>query len=277
LRTAIITAHSEEQLRSRAYAMGVDLFLGKPATPREIASLLDCIESLLNRQESSLFRGVENKKVAEMIQVEALSKSSSTLRVRRDGSEGMIWLDRGEIVDASFEGLEGEAAFQRILGMNSGAFEIMAAEGHRPRRIQRPAAALIEEYGECTRLNSPGAMVVSDGERPQANSKLSKLTGAREVEFALLAPMEPNGPVEQLGIDRSEAIVKWLRKTAGTFENLAKEGDWGPLQQIEAIGSQRHFHAVVNDDYILAAAMSPSLTREQALENMQQIIERWAS
>ena len=43
LRTAVLTCLLDEQFRARAYAMGIDLFLEKPNSSKEITFLLDCI------------------------------------------------------------------------------------------------------------------------------------------------------------------------------------------------------------------------------------------
>src|SRR6266480_8027221 len=49
LRTVALTAVPDEQFRSRAYALGVDLFWHKPTTEQEIKMFLECLESLLGR------------------------------------------------------------------------------------------------------------------------------------------------------------------------------------------------------------------------------------
>src|SRR2546421_11628755 len=60
LRTAVMTSVVDAQFRTRAYAMGIDLFLEKPNTSQGITIFLDCIESLLGRDELSGFRGVQH-------------------------------------------------------------------------------------------------------------------------------------------------------------------------------------------------------------------------
>src|SRR5437588_11710706 len=47
LRTVALTAGTDEQFRSRVYALGVDLFWHKPASEQETAMFLECLESLL--------------------------------------------------------------------------------------------------------------------------------------------------------------------------------------------------------------------------------------
>src|SRR5882757_4354540 len=62
LRTVALTSVADEQFRSRAYALGVDLFWYKPATEQEIKMFLECLESLLGRESDDGFRGVQSKR-----------------------------------------------------------------------------------------------------------------------------------------------------------------------------------------------------------------------
>src|SRR6478736_7045882 len=59
LRTVVVTAISDEEFRSRAYALGVDLFWLKPDTGENMEMFLQCIESLLGKDnEGGGFRGI---------------------------------------------------------------------------------------------------------------------------------------------------------------------------------------------------------------------------
>jgi CheY-like chemotaxis protein len=83
LRIVVMTAVVDEQFRSLAYAMGIDLFWEKPRTTQEIAMFRDCVESLLGRQEEGGFRGVQSKSLVDLIQLECLSHSSSVLKITK--------------------------------------------------------------------------------------------------------------------------------------------------------------------------------------------------
>ena len=76
LRTVALTSHSDEQFRTRAYALGVDLFWHKPATEQEIQLFLECLESLLGRETDAEtgFRGVQSKSLVDIIQLECISQ-----------------------------------------------------------------------------------------------------------------------------------------------------------------------------------------------------------
>ena len=146
LRTVAMTAELDEQYRSRAYALGVDLFWHKPATEQETKMFLECIESLLGRETGGGFRGVQSKSLMDIIQLECISQSSSVLRITNGPLTGKIWIQAGELVDAEADDLRGEAAFHKILSWKAGNFEMLPAEPepapHHLQVLQRPAARI---------------------------------------------------------------------------------------------------------------------------------------
>src|SRR6185436_7933171 len=128
LRTVVLTSVSDEQFRARVYALGVDLFWRKPSTEQEIKMFLECLESLLGREDDGGFRGIQSKSLVDIIQLECLSQSSSVLRITNGPLIGRIWIQDGELVDAQAGDLSGEAAFVRILSWRAGTFETLPAE-----------------------------------------------------------------------------------------------------------------------------------------------------
>src|SRR6185437_993666 len=128
LRTVVMTGVANEEFRSRAYSLGVDLFWLKPDTQQNMEMFLQCIESLLGRDEEGGFRGVQSKSLMDLIQMECLSQSSTVLRITRGSLTGRIWIASGELIDAETEGVRGENAFKRILEWKSGTFENLPTE-----------------------------------------------------------------------------------------------------------------------------------------------------
>src|SRR6185503_7010242 len=149
LRTVVMTGASDEEFRSRAYALGVDLFWLKPDTQQNMEMFLECLESLLGRDADSGFRGVQSKSLIDIIQMECLSQSSTVMRITRGSLTGKIWIQAGELIDAETEGARGEAAFRRILEWKSGTFENLPPEPDRERTIHKPVNALLLETAQA--------------------------------------------------------------------------------------------------------------------------------
>src|SRR5881392_336722 len=145
LRTVALTSVPDEQFRSRAYALGVDLFWHKPTSEQEIKMFLECLESLLGRETESGFRGVQSKSLVDIIQLECISQSSSVLRITNGSLTGKIWIQDGELIDAEAGELTGEPAFHKILSWRTGMFETLAPDASRPRTISKSYNALLLE------------------------------------------------------------------------------------------------------------------------------------
>src|ERR1035438_3899843 len=128
LRTVVLTGMMDEQFRSRAYALGVDLFWIKPGTEQETKIFLECLESLLGSETETGFRGVQSKSLVDIIQLECISQSSSVLRITNGPLSGKIWIQDGEIIDAEADDLRNEAAFHKILSWKAGNFEMLPVE-----------------------------------------------------------------------------------------------------------------------------------------------------
>src|SRR4051812_28617521 len=107
LRTVVITGVQDEEFRSRAYALGVDLFWLKPDTQQNMQMFLECLEALLGREQDAGFRGVQSKSLMDILQMESLSQTSGVLRITRGSLTGKIWLFNGELIDAETDGARG--------------------------------------------------------------------------------------------------------------------------------------------------------------------------
>ena len=55
LRTVVLTGVADDQMRGRAYAMGIDLYLEKPKSEKEMKFFTDCLESLIDSENSGGF------------------------------------------------------------------------------------------------------------------------------------------------------------------------------------------------------------------------------
>src|SRR3984957_15178409 len=148
LRTVVLSGLEDEEFRSRAYALGVDLFWLKTEMQRNSKLFNECLESLLGRNNGDHdtgFRGIQSKSLMDIIQMECLSRSSTVLRITRGPLVAKLWIQDGELIDAETEGGRGEAAFQRLLAWKAGTFENLPPEPERERTIQKSVNALLLE------------------------------------------------------------------------------------------------------------------------------------
>ncbi len=58
------------------------------------------MDSLLQRESSGGFRGVQSKSLMDIIQLECLSQSSNVLRITNGVLEARVWIQGGLVIDA---------------------------------------------------------------------------------------------------------------------------------------------------------------------------------
>ncbi|MCB2145723.1 MAG: response regulator [Deltaproteobacteria bacterium] len=88
---------------------------------------------------------LKNIQLNDLIQMCCLSASSICMRVTKDERIGTIFIVDGEIVHAACEDIEGEEAFYRILGWQTGSFESIEVSTVPQRTIQNNYHYLIME------------------------------------------------------------------------------------------------------------------------------------
>jgi CheY-like chemotaxis protein len=278
LRTVVLTSVLDEEFRARAYAIGVDLFWFKPANEQEIRQFLECLESLLTREVQSGFRGVQNKSLVDIIQLECLSQNSLVLRITNGPLSGKIWINHGDVTDATAEDLGGEIAFKGILSWKTGSFESLPGEPERPQTIHKSYNALLLETVQAIDESqaSPAGPPAAPAERADALPLvlLSRLDG---VEFALAANTDPNGHFDARGLENPQVVAKWARQTLQRFSALADRLRAGQLEQIECLGLQRHAGLAAHGQTLLCMGWHADLSAEDVRERTRKALIQWAS
>lgn len=284
LRTVVITGMQDEEFRSRAYALGVDLFWLKPDTEQNMQMFLQCIESLLGKDIELGFRGVQSKGLMDLIQMECLSQASTVLRITRGPLTGRLWILSGELIDAEAEGVRGEAAFRRILSWKSGTFENLPAEPGRERSIDKPVNALLLEAAQAideTAMPTEGSSAEQAEQVEQANHRstvwrLGALTRAG-AQFVVSLPEKGEGEPEGLGTEATSELVQWMRQANQAGQILGQRLQAGPLAQVEGAGLD---HRVVllsqaNKSFLVGW---PADTKAAGLtEKSKQLVASWDS
>jgi len=278
LRTVVLTAVADEQFRSRVYALGVDLFWQKPATKHEIQLFLECIESLLGRASEPGFRGVQNKSLVDLVQLECISQNSVALRITNGPLTGKIWITNGDPIDAETDGLRAEEAFQKILSWKAGSFETLPAEPARPRTIFKSYNALLLETAQAID-ESRGAIHDMTGEAatPAPVSALNALAQVDGVEFVLSTKSgdEDKTRFEARGLENPDRIAGWSRHTVERFRALGEQLQSGPLEQIEGLGPQRHVALSPRGDTQFCVGWRHSLELEEIRDRMRKVLALW--
>jgi CheY-like chemotaxis protein len=278
LRTVVLSGLEDEEFRSRAYALGVDLFWLKTDMQRNSKMFMDCLESLLGRDTDGGFRGIQSKSLMDIIQMECLSRSSSVLRITRGPLVAKLWLQAGELIDAEAEGARGEVAFRRILAWKSGTFENLPAEPSRERTITKPINALLLESAQAMDeiANPSNETQLVDASHRQTVWKLSLLT--REgAEFVIAVPPEGQGEPEALGTQSSDQLANWTRHAAETARQLGEKIEAGPLLHVTGHNLEKQLLVLPRGDRSFLIGWPTIAAASQLLEKSKKLVASWDS
>lgn len=287
MRTAVMTSMIDPQFRTRAYAMGLDLYLEKPSTTQATQLFLDCIEALLGQESHAGFRGMQSKSLVDIIQLECLSQSSAVLRISNGFREGRIWFQNGEVIDAMTEDLDGESAFRLILSWKTGNFELLPAEPTHPRAIFISYQGLLLESAQALDENRaaiedgtadfqfPETVAIESLPLPTP-SKVEEMGRQPGVEFVMaIAPLD-QAP-QCWAVENPQSLAIWTRQTLEVFSNLGEEMRVGQSCQILALGVQRHVAMSGGPSAKLCVGFERSMTATQIRETMNELSTKWDS
>jgi CheY-like chemotaxis protein len=277
LRIVVMTSVIDEQYRSRAYAMGVELFWQKPASKEETRMFQDCIESLLGQDAQGGFRGMQSKSLVDIIQLECLSRSSAVLRITHGNMEGRIWVFNGDVVDAAAPHLTGESAFKEILSWRSGNFELLPAEPEHPRTIINSYQGLLLDTAQALDEAQGQQAAGESGPPDAAVYGLAGLARFEGVEFVLSIPADAKAAPESWGLENAGPMATWSKQTLQRWRDLGEKLKAGDLTQIHGLGLQRHVALTSRDQATLCVGFRRMLSAEQVLATMKNIYAKWTS
>jgi DNA-binding NarL/FixJ family response regulator len=279
-RTVVLSGLEDEEYRSRAYSLGVDLFWLKSEMQRNSKLFNECVESLLgqsDRDGDTGFRGLQSKSLMDIIQMECLSRTSSVLRITRGPLVARLWIQDGELTDAECEGARGEAAFFRLLAWKTGTFENLPAEPARERTIQKPVNALLLESAQTI---DESAQPATEPDSVESNFhrktmwKLAQLT--REgAEFVVAVPLQKGEP-EGLGTQNVAAFAKWTLRTAEIVRRLGERLEAGPLSHVATQSQERQTVLLATGDRAFLVGW-PADAAENLLEKSRKLVASWDS
>lgn len=125
LKKAALTSLATEEKRAACLANGAELFIEKPRSPDGLKSVFAMLEELVTWRPQTGFQGMLRRvNLQDVIQMECLGRNSSILEINDRKASGRIYIEDGRIIHAAAGGMTGEAAFQKLLSLAAGAFQI---------------------------------------------------------------------------------------------------------------------------------------------------------
>jgi hypothetical protein len=211
-----------------------------------------------------------------------LSRRSSLIHISRDGLNGNIWIQNGDIVDAATANLTGEEAFQEILSWKGGNFEILPADPGRARAIHVPLQGLLPDSAQATaKSKEPPARAEPDAERPTPGGAPAGLAALGRIEgagFLLAIPPDDQSPVDCWNLENSGNVAAWARDTLRRLSQLGDALQAGEVAGALGLGLQEQWALGVREQKgLLCAGFQPGLSAAQVEQTMKNILDKWAS
>lgn len=276
LRTVVMTGVEDEEFRTRAYALGVDLFWLKPDTQQNMQMFLECLESLLGRDSEGGFRGIQSKSLMDILQMECLSQSSTVFRITRGSQVGKIWILNGDLIDAETDGARGEAAFRRILEWKSGSFETLPSEPERERTITKSVNALLLEVAQAIDEVSSANEAGADAEHRKTVWRISALT--REgAEWVIAAPADKNAASEGWGTQSAKELGTWTRYAGEAMKRLGERLGAGALSYIQSQNFEHKIVLLSDKSKTYLVSWPPTADASRIFEQSKKLISSWDS
>jgi CheY-like chemotaxis protein len=137
LKKAALTGLATEERRSACLANGAELFIEKPRSAEGLKSIFVMLDELVTWKPHAGFQGMLRRVgLQDVIQMECLGRNSSILEIQDRQMHGRIYIEDGKIIHAVAGDLTGEAAFQKLLSLEGGAFQLQPFEAPPARTIE---------------------------------------------------------------------------------------------------------------------------------------------
>lgn len=219
LKIVVMSGTATEATRVASLAAGADLFLEKPVSPEGLKAIFQDFCELLGwavpPPKPEALRSVG---INDLIQMECQAVNSSVLEIFREHSLGRIYIEEGQIIHAVCGEFSGETAFQKLLGLTGGTFELRDFELPPERTLNRTWEYLL---AEAVRQREESDRRVRDG---------GTVAGTAAV-FT-----EPAGSAAELLIcaGTGEVLYQWQCTDAAARLNLLQN----IVQRAEALASE---------------------------------------
>ncbi len=151
IRFVIMSKHRSVSERVHSIKLGVDEYLTVPFDIREVLVRFEIIlnevgnvEPAAGKQAKGFSGKLIDMNAVELLQTLDISKKSGSLRLFHGEEEGLILMQRGEIVEASLGDLSAREALLRMITWEDGTFEFDIHEINRPSKFKDSTSNIIK-------------------------------------------------------------------------------------------------------------------------------------
>lgn len=121
----VLTGDATEQHRATCLSSGAEFFLEKPRDEGGWHSVYATLHELTRFQQEEGFHGILRRVgLQDVLQMECLARNSSLLKISAGSVQGLVYVKDGQIIHAQCGNQTGEEAFNYLLGLSGGEFDV---------------------------------------------------------------------------------------------------------------------------------------------------------
>src|SRR6266545_6242196 len=121
----VLTGLATDAYRASCLSNGAELFLEKPVNREGWENLFTALDELVRCQPEEGFQGVLRRVgLQDVLQMECLARGSSVLDISTAETHGSVFVKDGQIIHAQIGELAGEEAFNHLLSLSGGQFNL---------------------------------------------------------------------------------------------------------------------------------------------------------
>jgi CheY-like chemotaxis protein len=165
----VLTGDATEHHRAASLSSGAELFLEKPRDDGGWRSVYATLHELTRFQPEEGFRGVLRRVgLQDVLQMECLARSSTVLQVHAGNVHGTVYVKDGQIIHAVCGSRTGEDAFNYLMGLAGGEFDVQTFTEPQARSIEGSWEFLLMEAARKRdeEAQSGASVIHSDSDLP---------------------------------------------------------------------------------------------------------------
>ncbi len=121
----VLTGDATEQHRATCLSSGAEFFLEKPRDEGGWHTVYATLHELTRFQQEEGFHGILRRVgLQDVLQMECLARNSSLLKISAGSVQGSVYVKDGQIIHAQCGHRAGEDAFNYLLGLSGGEFDV---------------------------------------------------------------------------------------------------------------------------------------------------------
>ena len=233
LKMAAITGHATGERRSACLASGAELFIEKPRSAEGLKSIFIMLDELVTWKQQTGFQGMLRRVgLQDVIQMECLGRNSSVLEVQDRQLTGQIYIEDGRIIHAVAGEATGEPAFQKLLSLAGGAFQLQPFEAPSQHTIEGQWEFLLME---AARVRDEGSSQ-TPGSEPESSPALEAPAAATEFSVRVAETLICSGqgtPLYQWQCSDVKARVALLEEIAQQASHIGRLLPLGKFDRLE--------------------------------------------